>query len=583
MKKYILILAAFVFALTVSSCSQSRLDIPQKGVVAEQDYYKTDEDCQSALAAVYAGLFHSPMRKFFTYFYAVNSELSDEVYNCDNGYKNEKSHWLMFYNGIDATHGYICDSYMALFALVYRCNLVIDNFKDGTSAIMKNAVAEAKVMRSFAYIFLTSLWGTPPLVDHVLRTADEYNMPNSTQPELWAFIINSLDEAINSGALQSKSNVNDKSVVRASKEFAMALKGKAQVFSCDYAGAKETLGAIIKSGKYALIPSEQLADLFCSSKGNNNCESIFESNIVTNPSNYKDVCTWDEWSAYNIINLGKFQFEPGSYWTQYSQTWNHWIPTREIITAMIENEGMQSARFKAWFYSYEDMQDLGLIELSSLRSESNREYLAKTAANPNKPDVNCPYATAADYCGENYGFWQRKLTMAPDEIYENSYRYDKVHRRWFRYAEVLLLYAEACAQLGETSGEGLEALNSIARRAGAPTYDKLTLDNVKNEKRFEMWGEWCRFIDVVRWGDAPTVFADHNNTLPVFFGYKPGKSREDINPDGSNLYDVYDIRFFDVETKQGARNQFTSKYALLPFPASEMAANQNLVQNPGWE
>ena len=80
MKKYILAVVAALFALTVVSCDQSRLDIPQKGVTSEEDFYTSDEACLEALAGVYASIYHSVESKFYTYFFAVLSEISDEVY-----------------------------------------------------------------------------------------------------------------------------------------------------------------------------------------------------------------------------------------------------------------------------------------------------------------------------------------------------------------------------------------------------------------------------------------------------------------------------------------------------------------------
>ena len=580
MKKYIFIFVALLTAATFVSCNESLLDEPQKGVIAESEYYKTDEECTSALAGAYAAILHSPYAKFFTYFYAVTTQISDEVYTCDAGYKIDTSHKLMFYTE-DATHSYISSAYMALFTIVYRANLVIDNFKDGTSAIQKNAVAEARVLRSWAYIYLTSFWGTPPIVDHVLRTSDEYRQPNSTPEALWQFIIETLDDAIDSGTLTSKSSVNDKTAVRVTKEFALALKGKAQVYSGDYASAKVTLKQVIDSGKYALIPSEQLADLFFTSAGNHNVESMFETNANHTSDNYKTVSTSDQWSAYNVIRIDKFKIKPGSFLTQYGAGWNHWTPTEKFLKAMMENEGMNSYRFKAWMYTYEDELEMGVTEFSTLRDASRTEYLKNSSID--KPSTDCPNGYSTDYCTETCGVWQRKTTIMPDDIYDMGYSRDKVNRRWFRYAEVLLLYAEACAQLGETSGDGLTALNSIAERAGAPTYSTLNMDNVKKEKWFEMWGEHCRFPDLVRWGDAEKELEDHNNYLPVFFGYKEGKSGADILPDGSNLYDVYEIRYFDAATASGGRHSFTKgRDEYLPFPSTEIANNPDLIQNPGW-
>jgi len=583
MKKYIIAIIASVVALTAVSCDQSRLDIPQQGVTSEEDFYTTDEACLEALAGVYASIYHSVESKFYTYFFAVLSQVSDEVYNCDDGYKVSDANSFLFYT-YDNANKYIRTPYNALFSMVNRCNLVIDHFSDGTSQTMKMAVAEAKVIRSWAYMFLVNMFGRPPIVDHVLKNKEDFLMPNSESPEVvWKFIIESLDEAINSGALESKSSVDDKSKVRATKEFALALKGKAQVFTGDYAGAKATLEQVINSGKYALIPGDQLGDLFFTSKGNHNCESIFETNVVTTDSNYKDVRTSDQWGAYTVVRIDKFKVREGSYLKEYGSGWNHYTPTDKFLRAIIENEGIHSNRFKAWIYDYETLQDMGLVEFSSLRqpTDSREIYLANSSMDV--PDKNCPNRYDADYCTATLGFWQHKFTIPAEDMYNKSYNYDKVNRRYFRYAEVLLLYAEACAQLGETSGKGLDALNSIAERAGAPTYSTLNMANVKKEKWFELWCEWTRFFDLVRWGDAEKELSDHYNTLPVFFGYKPGKTGADLNEKGTNFDEVYNLRYFDVKAATGMDYHFTKgRNELLPYPASEIANNPNLVQNPGY-
>ena len=89
--------------------------------------------------------------------------------------------------------------------------------------------------------------------------------------------------------------------------------------------------------------------------------------------------------------------------------------------------------------------------------------------------------------------------------------------------------------------------------------------------------------DLVRWGDAEKELADHYKTLPVFFGYVPGKTGADLNADGSNFDEVYNLRYFDVQAYTGVDYHFIKgKNELLPYPASEIANNPNLVQNPGY-
>lgn len=575
MKKIYVILAAAT-ALTFASCNQNRLEIPQKGVVAEEDFYKTDEDCEQAIAAVY-----SQIRSGFLYNHFNVVELpGDDCYKGSSGYKLDDCHTLML-SIFDDTHSYVRNEFQNLYRFVYRCNLVIENFKDGTSQVQKQAVAEARTIRSWAYLYLIQLWGNPPIIDHVLRTSAEFKQPNATKEDLWKFVINSLDEAINSGAMVTKSDSHDKTAVRATKEFAMALKGKTQVLSGDYAGAKTTLKAIIDSKKYELIPSELLGDYFFSSAGNHNCESIFETNVVVTSDNYKKVSHGDSWYAYCAPRIDKLKIKSGSYLSKYVQGWQYFQPTQSFLEAMIAHEGMYSHRFKAWFWDYEAMINNGLVELSSVRTAKTQKLLDENPAGT--PSKNLDSGTSVDHTGEICGIWHRKFVLGPEECINGSYSYDAVDRLYFRYAEVLLLYAEACAQLGETSGDGLKALNEIASRAGAPTYTTLNMENVKMEKRFEMWGEGVRFFDLIRWGDAATVLKEHWNVLPVFYGYQKGKSAKDLTADGKNVWDVYDIRQLDLAGMTGQTYFFRpEKDVLMPYPATEIANNPLLVQNPGW-
>jgi len=575
-KKYLIVFSVLVASLTIVSCSQARLDIPQKGVIAEEDFYKTDSDCEQAVAAIYADI-----RNLFMYYHFCVTELpGDDCYKGASGYKLDDCHTLML-SLFDDTHSYITREFRKLYSIVYRCNLVIENFEGAESQVKQQGVAEAKTLRSWAYIYLIQLWGNPPIIDHVVRTSAEFQQPNANTDDLWRFVISSCDEAIDSESMQTKCDAHDKEAVRATREFAMALKGKAQVLSGDYKGAKATLKSIIDSGKYELIPSEELADLFFSSKGNHNCESIFETNIVMTSENYKKVGSFDSWYSYCAPRVDKLPLASDSYLKEYVEGWQYFQPSYTFLKDMIANEGTQSYRFKAWFYSYEDMMDLGLMSFNANRTAKTQELLDQLPSD--QPNSNLDSTTSKDHTGEMCGFWHRKLLMPAGEIFNGNSYYDGVDRRYFRYAEVLLLYAEACAQLGETAGEGLKALNMIAERAGAPTYDSLTMDNVKKEKRYEMWGESTRYFDLVRWGDAPEALSEHWNVLPVFYGYKDGKSAADIDPDGRNIFDVYEVRMFDLQKFTNTSYNFIKdKQELMPYPGTELANNALLKQNPGW-
>ena len=134
-----------------------------------------------------------------------------------------------------------------------------------------------------------------------------------------------------------------------------------------------------------------------------------------------------------------------------------------------------------------------------------------------------------------------------------------------RYAEVLLLYAEAKFLVdNDADGTGLAALNEVRRRAQIPELSSMTYQDIKDERRAELFYEQERFFDLVRWGDAPTVLKDKGKKLYRFHGYKPGTTE------------------WDIEVLDGPGKGWQDKYNLLPFPYEQITANPNLKQNPGW-
>ena len=129
-----------------------------------------------------------------------------------------------------------------------------------------------------------------------------------------------------------------------------------------------------------------------------------------------------------------------------------------------------------------------------------------------------------------------------------------------RFAEVLLMAAEACLESGDSSN-ALAYLNRVRQRAQLPALTAVTLDDIKKEKQCELWMEGCRYQDLIRWGDAARVLSTRGQVRPALL------------PDGTVKWDL----------QQNASAGFkTGKHELLPFPATEMNVNRNMKQNPGW-
>ena len=260
-------------ALMFTSCNDL-LDIPQHGAINNDFYYETDEEAESAIVACYsavAGLGYNAL--------LGKNALTDDFWSGGGGRADnaalEACNEFTFNTDLDFLKG----MWQSYYQMIYRANLVLENV-DEDSDIKLRARAEARVFRAWAFFELTSMWGTPPLVDHVLK-ASEFKMGNGKPAELWAFIETDLKTAIESGKLTSKQGVNDKTW-RVTKEYAQALLGKAYLWQGKNKEAADVLDKVIESGLYDLYADYENILTY---PGKQNCESMFESIKVYDANN----------------------------------------------------------------------------------------------------------------------------------------------------------------------------------------------------------------------------------------------------------------------------------------------------------
>jgi hypothetical protein len=388
--------------------------------------------------------------------------------------------------------------YKELYKVIYKANLVIDNFmgENGELAdtpVKKRCVAEARVIRAWAHMQLACYFGTPPLVDHVLP--GDARPTNSDKEVLWQWIINEFKASVDD--LQPRGGKGDKDgAVKVTKGAAQAFLGKALVLHGDYAAAKEPLKAVINSGNYALVDGSKMRDLFHVA-GDGCEEKILEINVVDNDS-YGSRGRWDYQENQSLFFRQMTQFPD---FTLQAVGWgNNMAPTKKFVDAILAHEA-GSARQKAWMVSYEEL----LTEFSYTKLDTKSDGTIMTKEEKlMEPKRGLDLVKRPDLYA-NYGWYFLKFIPYKSDLNNNSTVQTQENKTVMRYAEVLLLYAEACAQTGDN--DGLQYLNQVAKRAGAPTYDALTMDNVKQEKWFELAWEGTRFVDLVRWGDAAKELA----------------------------------------------------------------------------
>ncbi len=504
----------------LNSCSHL-LDIPQHGVLNYETYYQTDEDAENAIVACYLQM------RGLNYNYTLGKNMLTDDFWAGGGGRNDNAQLEQlneFTFGTDQSM--LQGMFESYYQIIYKANVVLGHVT-GDSPIMERARAEAKVFRAWAYFELISMWGNPPLVDHELEPS-EYQKPNGSTEELWGLVETDLTEAISSGRLTEKSNLNDKTW-RVTKQFAQAILGKAYLWQNKYAQAAEQFDAVVGSKLYELY--DDYENILCVS-AKQNCESIFESIKFDDSNN-----AWDNFDMTGVMihyRTDKMTLNNGDGLADTG--WGFLNPTKSLYEDFVKVEGENGYRLNCTLKTYEQMKERG------------------HSVNVGQSIIN-----------EGYFMWKWRGTKDRFSQYVSgmSFFMDTNNPRWMRFAEVLLCGAEAHLQAGNAA-KATEYFNRIRTRAKAPAVGSVTLEDIKTEKRIELCGESLRFQDLLRWGEAEARMKDNGSRCPA------------LESNGNVSYTKYNG---DDTSKYG----FKPRHNRLPYPGVEIRLNPNIKQNEGWE
>ena len=596
--KKILIPALLLVAAFFTACNPDRLEIPQKGVVLMDDYYQTDEDCEGALVAAYQGLLYNVCSKeggsIYAPFRACFDLPGDDIYAAGEFFGDNDFMRAMNEFTFDSTTEVLVNCYKNLFYAMYYSNIVIDKFQNGLpnggqTPTTKRCVAEARVLRAWMHLMLTAGWGCPPLVDHLiaydepLYRCDENPENPMDQKAMYLWCAAEAEKAV--ADLDERESPQDKNgAVKVTKGFANAVAGKAYVFAGDYAKAKTALKKVIDSGKYELVPGDRWESNF-HANGDCNEEKIFETNIenaggvsvfwdIVNRSTWMEANIWG-WRSSHFTKNGEGQVgnDPWQILTGF-EGWGGLGVPKSFADEFLANDGPESVRFKESLIHIDDV-----VYNTHYGHDVDNMSLEEKAASP---------ALGIDL----RGLYGQSFYLAKKQYTKNF-----VDGPWpganvrinnfviMRYAEVLLLYAEACAQTNDP--DGLQYLNAIQERVGsAHVSTALTLDEVKKEKKFELWLEMCRWPDMVRWGDLEGA-KKAGSDVPVMYDKltrAPQGSDKNViwehgSADNSRFYTVSTHEAMDRGMNVGFK---AGKHETFPFPDITMRQNPDLHQLPGW-
>jgi hypothetical protein len=602
MKKIVFFTLATFALLAVASCEKN-LDIPQKGVTAYETFYKTDEDCEAALTAAYAQFASNVVSQngssIYTHYKACLNNCGDDMYAAGSNFGDNDFMAALNEFRYDTGNAPIEHLYQRLFMANYACNLVIDNFKDGLpeggpTATTKRAVAEARTIRAYIYFLLTALWDTPPFIDHVITDGLPYNSDKDPEnpmshEDLLKWVAAECEAAIPD--LEERKSTSDKdATVKMTKGFAWAVEGKALLFAKDYAGAKTALKKVIDSGKYALVPGEKYWENF-HVEGDCNEEKIFEANIEYNSGigAWSGMIQRSTWMEANIWNWRSDHFvagaAPQSKYTGGVDGWGGLGVPQWFGDEFFANDG-HSYRFDATLIHVDDAV-YGMEYGDAVVDDATGKKVNDLTLEQKKASKAIGIADPKDgLYGQSFWLPFKQLVRATDAgAYGNNVRLN--NNVVMRYAEVLLLYAEACLQTNDAA-QAKWAVNEIQKRAGSKTIsDNVDMNVLKKEKSYELWLEGSRWLDLLRWGDTDRVKKAGQDVPKLFDKLHRAPQSTDQGIKWENGTEA-NSRFYTVSTHEAIDAKWTvgfvqGKHEFFPYPTTVMSKNPNIVQNPGWE
>ena len=524
MKKLLYIVCSICLAGGFSSC-ESFLDkhVPQGTLSDEQ--VKTPANAEAMVVSAYA--IYTTAEDINSSFSMWNFEVrSDDAYKGGSGPGDgDVFHQLEIQQGVLTTNWNINDMWVRLYNSLSRVNSAIALLNESDFDMKQQRLAEMKFLRAYGHFLLKRLYKHIPFVINENLTYDEYNNLSNrayTNDEGWQLIINDLEEAFN--VLPEKQA--DKG--RPTKAAAAAFLAKVYLYKAYHQDDENT----------NQVTSINQAEL----------QKVIE---YTNPTLYANYGL--EADIHNNFRPEE-QFENGieSIWAiQYSRndgsTYGNLNWSYGLIPPNIPGATDGGTDFFKPSQNLVNAYRTGADGLPLLDTFNQKDYdmnvdnadprLFLTVGMP-----GLPYMFNKNYMMDKTSVWSRsggvygyyvslKQNVDPaligEYLIKGSYWASSMNRIVFRYADVLLMRAEAYAQLGN-SEQAIALVNQIRQRAASSTqmigsyqntygvkmyvtpykgsYSKdETVKIVKMERRLELAMESERFFDLVRWGDAATV------------------------------------------------------------------------------
>ena len=491
-------IATALVLVTFQSCKEQFLNETNPNQLSLDTYFTNEGDAINSVNSAYGALqrFEMHKRKYFFLF----DLLSDDVKGNDPLYADGQTLSAYTFNASSETVG---DLWRGLYRGIQRTNFVIDNItRLKESVVTKRVTAEAQFLRALYYFDLVVNYGAVPLQLKSFST-DSQGKERSAPAQVWTQIETDLKAA--ETVLPESYAAGD--IGRATKFAAKGLLGKAYLYQKKFTESAAKLKELIDYSranplKMGLMTNYQDNFVEISDDGTYvefNKETLFEVSFA-GQDRTGGTANWND----DGTGIGEGSFRAIEYGiTAFGNT----SPSNAIVAAWPENDPRKRL---------------------AMFGPGDTWYINKVAT---------PYPRT-DWQHRKYSNLTKGGTGDDIENYNGS----SINQQVIRYADVLLMYAEALNQQGSAfSADAVAAVNEVRARVKLPAITATTgaqlFQSIISERRFELAFEQSRRKDIVRWGIARDVLGNK---------FVPGK------------------------------------HELLPLPQAEIDLNNKLTQNPGY-
>ena len=474
---------------------------------------------------------------------------------------------------------------------IQKVNENASNFSEEYRA---KRIDEARFLRAYFYSELFVRVGGMAIItvpqDRATMTVDELVVPRSSFEETFNFIISELDTVLNDNKLVVKYNHGDADAGRATLGAALALKGWLQLFAASPAynssspavpSSPDNLQSfatpVLARWQAAAATNKKFMDTY-GHKGSGEYKLFPKmSQFWWEANEYNEGVIWDRQQVSStmpntlMVYGGGPVYIFGSYYN-----WGNFCPTQELVdqfqmangkditdpTSGYDDQNPYVNREKR-FYDF-IIYD-GAPYKQDWMATTDTIYFRIDQVHPSKNEIDF---VGADATKTGYQLKKRTDNLhSPAESANNG-----MNHVYYRYAEVLLNFAEAQNEAVGPDASVYEAINDIRTRPGTDLPElKAGLSQIEmreaihHERRVELFFEDKRLLDIWRWKTADAVMNKVLHRCKIY-NSKPA--------DNSGKW-IYEIMPLDLP------HVFTQKMYFNPIPQSAIDRNPKLKQN--WE